>query len=332
MRTPARWSVGLLLAATLSLAACSANDPVDPVSSPPSTADGAYPVVVETKFGPVTVESAPQRVVALGWGDAETALALGVQPVGASDWLGFGGDGVGPWSEGLYSASPTIVGTMEPSFEEIAALRPDLILDVRSSGDSERYARLTAIAPTIGVPVDGDAYLTNSDQQVRMIAAALGQVEAGEALIAQVEAAFQSARQAHPDWAGLTATAATRSSESWGAYVEGSDRVIFLERLGFVQSPAIAALKPNEGALGFSVSVSAERLDLFDADLVVAFPIWIPTTDITDDPGWRAIPAIAAGHDVVIDGDLSNAYSVGTVPGILYALQHIVPLIADALA
>jgi iron complex transport system substrate-binding protein len=38
--------------------------------------------------------------VALGWSDAETALALGVQPVGASDWLAFGGEGVGPWAEG----------------------------------------------------------------------------------------------------------------------------------------------------------------------------------------------------------------------------------------
>jgi iron complex transport system substrate-binding protein len=320
------------LVATLSLAACSSPAGDDPGPSPDQSSGGAYPAVVETKFGPVTVQSAPQRVVALGWGDAETALALGVQPVGASDWLGFGGDGVGPWSQGLYSAAPTIIGTMEPSFEQIAALRPDLILDVRSSGDEERHTRLAAIAPTIGVPVGGDAYLTSSDQQVRMIAAALGQPELGEDLIEQVDSAFQTARSAHPDWAGLTATAATRTSEAWGAYVAGSDRVIFLERLGFAQNPAIAALKPNEGSLGFSVDVSAERLDLFDADLVVAFPIWIPTTDITEDPQWLAIPAVAAGHDVVIDGDLSSAYSVGTVPGILYALDNIVPLIATALA
>lgn len=45
---------------------------------------------VPTKFGEVTIPAEPKRVVALGWGDAETALALGVQPVGASDWLAFG--------------------------------------------------------------------------------------------------------------------------------------------------------------------------------------------------------------------------------------------------
>ena len=53
---------------------------------------GAFPVTVSTAFGDVTVEEEPTRVVALGWSDAETALALGVQPVGASDWLAFGGD------------------------------------------------------------------------------------------------------------------------------------------------------------------------------------------------------------------------------------------------
>src|SRR6187551_1330946 len=79
----------------------------------PATASGAFPVTVGTAFGDVTVEEQPVRVVALGWSDAETALALGVQPVGASDWLGFGGEGVGPWAKGLYEKAPTILGTQE---------------------------------------------------------------------------------------------------------------------------------------------------------------------------------------------------------------------------
>ena len=48
-----------------------------------ASADGdaaAYPVTVATKFGDVTVEEALRRIVALGWGDAEVALSLGVQP------------------------------------------------------------------------------------------------------------------------------------------------------------------------------------------------------------------------------------------------------------
>src|SRR3978361_406368 len=79
-----------------------------------SGSSGAFPVTVGTAFGDVRVAAAPKRVVALGWGDAETALALGVQPVGASDWLAFGGEGVGPWAAGLYDAAPTIIDTLQP--------------------------------------------------------------------------------------------------------------------------------------------------------------------------------------------------------------------------
>ncbi|MDR1237816.1 MAG: iron-siderophore ABC transporter substrate-binding protein [Propionibacteriaceae bacterium] len=303
--------------------------PTDAVTTP---ASNAFPATVQTKFGAVTIPQQPVRIVALGWGDAETVLALGGQPVAASDWLGFGGEGVGPWSAGLYKQAPQILGTLELSYEEVAALQPDLILDVRSSGDEERYQRLASIAPTVGVPEGGDAYLTSIEQQVELISTALGKIAEGEALIEQLNAAFTKTAADHQQWKGLTLTAATRTSESWGAYITGSDRVTFLERLGFVQNPEIAALKPNEGALGFSVSLSSEQISLFDANLIVAFPIWIDTAEITDDPMWKQIPAVKSGHSVVIDGDLSQAYSVATVPGNLYALEHLVPLIEQALA
>ena len=117
---------------------------------------------VDTKFGQVEITDQPKRIVALGWGDAETVLSLGVEPVGASDWLAFGDEGVGPWLEGAYKTAPTILGTMELDYEQIAALEPDLILDVKSSGDEERYKRLSEIAKTIGVPEGGDNYLTSS--------------------------------------------------------------------------------------------------------------------------------------------------------------------------
>lgn len=317
---------------SVSLAACGtdgggSDETTEPAA--PATTDGAFPAVVETMFGEVTVEEEPERVVALGWGDAETALALGVQPVGASDWLAFGGEGVGPWAQGLYDEAPEIIETMEPSFEAIAALEPDLILDVKSSGDQARYDRLASIAPTIGVPEGGASYLTTTEQQLTMIATALGRQEEGEQLLADLEDTFAQARADHPEWEGLTATAATRTSEGWGAYVEGSERVDFLERLGFVQNPQIAEMEPD--ATGFSVSLSAERLDALDADLVVAFPIFIDTTEITEDPMFQQVPAVADGRAVVIDGDLANAYSLGTTLAQQYAVEQLVPMLEEAL-
>lgn len=300
-----------------------------PTESTSASAANAFPATVATKFGDVTVAEKPTRVVALGWGDAETALALGVQPVGASDWLNFGGEGVGPWAEGLYTTAPEIIGTLEPSYEKIAALQPDLILDVKSSGDQERYDRLKSIAPTIGVPAGGDSYLTNQTQQVTMIATALGEQDKGSALLEQVNAAFVAAAEKNAAWKGKTMSAVTKTADGWGAYIEGSERVTFMEQLGFVQNPKIAALEAN--ASGFSVSLSPENLDQVDADVIVAFPIFIETSKLTSDAAWKAVPAVTDGRAVVIDGDLASAYSLGTTLATTYAIEQLVPKIEDAL-
>lgn len=326
-----RLSIALVAAATLALSGCSGGQG----GSPQSTASGSgsiagtFPQTVQTAFGDVTIDQAPQRVVALGWGDAETALALGMQPVGASDWLGFGGEGVGPWVEGLYDQAPKIIETLEPSYEAIAALKPDLILDVRGSGDKDRHDRLAEIAPTVGIPEGGENYLTGMEEQTEMISTALGVPEKGDELVEQVDDAYAKAAAAHPEWKGKTVTAATKTSEGWGAYIEGGGRVETLERYGFTQNPAIAKLPVNAG--GFSVDISSEKLDVLDADLIVAFPIFLDSTAITEDPQWKKLDTVKAGHAVVIDGDISDAYSANSPLAALYTVKHLTPLLEKAL-
>ncbi|RLP08880.1 iron-siderophore ABC transporter substrate-binding protein [Propionibacterium australiense] len=310
------------------LTACSGTSSSDSQSSGQSSA-GSFPATVQTYFGDVTVESAPQRIVALGWGDAETVLSLGYEPVGASDWLAFGGDGVGPWAAGQYTTSPTILGTTELSYEQVAALEPDLILDVKSAGDQDRYDRLSQIATTVGVP-DADSlnYLTSTEKQLSTIAAALGVPEKGQQLQSELDQAISDA--ADSGWQGRTVSVAALTSTGWGAYVDGDTRLELLKQLGFTQNPDIAALPT--ASTGFSVDLSTEQLSALDADLIVAFPIYVETSRLTGDAAWQAIPAVQAGHAVVVDGDLSNAFSLGTVGSIQYALQNLTPRISEALA
>lgn len=334
-----KWALPTILVACSLFAACGSDDGGDAATTTAATSqtttaattdgDGAFPVVVPTAFGDVTIESQPERVVALGWGDAEIALSLGVQPIGASDWLGFGGEGVGPWSAGLYDTPPELIGTMEPSYEAIAALNPDLILDVRGSGDPDRHDRLAQIATTVGIPEGGEGYLTTTEQQTTMIAAALGVPDQGAALLADVDAKFAEVAAAHPDWKGKTISVVARTSEGWSAYIEGDGRVDFLLALGFTQNPQLLDMATS--ALGFTIDISQEQLSVLDADLIVAFPIFIESTEITNDPLWKNIPAVADGRVVLVDGDLSNAYSLATPTAQIYAIEHIEPLIAEAL-
>lgn len=310
-------------------AACGSSAPDQEASGGGSSQDDAnYPVTLETAFGDVTITERPERVVALGWGDAEDALALGVQPVGASDWLDFGGEGVGPWSAGQYDEPPTIIDTMEPEYEKVAALQPDLVLDVNSSGDAQRHETLSKIAPVVAVPPDGGEYSVDWRTQMTMISKALGKPDEGAKLIGEVDDLFAQKRSEFPQFEGKEIAVGSRTVNGWGAYVDTDQRVEFAEALGFVNSPRINALTEDS----FSVQVSDERIDLFDADLTVMFPIYVDPAEITEDPLLQRVPSVADGHLVVFDDEaVRKSFTTGSVPALTFALQNVPPILANAL-
>ena len=320
-----------LLAATVLVTSCGSGDTgssEDAAASSSPSGSGASPVTVETAFGPVEVPEEPERVVALGWSDAETALALGVQPVGASDWLGFGGEGVGPWAEGLYDEAPEIIETLEPSLEAIAALDPDLILDTRSPATQDRYDALSAIAPTIGQPEGVGPYQTTWQQQLDLVGQALGREEEAAELQAEVEQQFTEAAEANPQFEGTEVAVGAYTSEGFGAYVRGDTRVDFMEALGFTNEAAIQDLAGES----FSVSLSEEQVPLLDAPLTVVFPIFVDAAQITSNPLWQSLPSVQQGNALVLeDQTLVNAFSSGSALGTRYALENAVPLFAETL-
>ncbi|PZO60571.1 MAG: ABC transporter substrate-binding protein [Leifsonia xyli] len=320
-------AAGAVVAASLVLAGC-ASGSGSSESSSASSSDGAFPVSITTALGTTTIDSQPKRVVALGWGDAETALELGVQPVGASDWLAFGGDGVGPWLKDAYTKSPKIIQTLEPSYEDILKLNPDLILDVKSSGDKDRYDKLSAIAPTVAIPKGGENYLASTEQQTTMIAKALGKESEGKKLLSDLDDAYAAARKAHPDFEGKSAVVGAYSSEGFGAYASTDSRSSFMKNLGFTIPSAI----DKEAGKAFSVTLSDENLDLLDADLTLVLPIYVDASKAESDPLFQKVPSVEAGHFIVFDDkDVSSAFSMGTTAAIEWALDKLPAQFEDKL-
>jgi iron complex transport system substrate-binding protein len=321
-------AAGAVVAASLVLAGCASGSGSSTDSSSSGSSDAAFPVSITTGLGTTTIESAPKRVVALGWGDAETALELGVQPVGASDWLAFGGDGVGPWLKGAYAESPKIIQTLEPSYEDILKLDPDVILDVKSSGDKERYDKLSAIAPTVAIPKGGENYLASTEQQTTMIAKALGKESEGKKLLSGLDDAYAAARKAHPDFAGKTAVVGAYSSEGFGAYASTDSRSTFMRNLGFEIPKAIDEQAGKE----FSVHLSDENLDLLDADLTLILPIYVDASEASSNKLFQKVPSVEAGHAIVFDDkDVSSAFSMGTTAAIEWALDKLPAQFEDKL-
>ncbi|AGL20612.1 iron-siderophore ABC transporter substrate-binding protein [Actinoplanes sp. N902-109] len=320
------------VAATVALSACSTTGTEDDDSAAPAasgSSGAAFPVTVSTAFGDITIPKQPERVVTLGWSDAEVALALGVQPVGDADWLAFGGDGQGPWNQGKYTTPPTMVGTLEPDMEKIAALKPDLILDTRASGAKDRYDKLAALGvPVVDIPQGGTAYTTTWDQQLDMVGKALGKSAEAAKLKSDLAATFTSVAAANPAFTGKTVSAGVKTAQGWGAYVSGDGRVDFLQKLGFQDAPEVEALKKDN----FYINLSQEQVGLLDADLTTIFLIGVKADEVKSDKLLQAVPSVKAGHVVYLDDPaISNAFSSNSVLGLRYALDKVPPLLAAAL-
>ena len=313
-------AAGAVVAASLVLAGCASGSGSSTDDASASSSDGQFPVSITTALGTTKIDAQPKRVVALGWGDAETALELGVQPVGASDWLAFGGDGVGPWLKDAYTKSPKIIQTLEPSYEDILKLKPDVILDVKSSGDKDRYAKLSAIAPTVAIPKGGANYLASTEQQTTMIAKALGKESEGKKLLSGLDDAYAAARKAHPEFDGKSAVVGAYTADGFGAYASTDSRSTFMRNLGFTIPKAI----DEQAGKAFSVHLSDENLDLLDADLTLILPIYVDASKAESDPLFQKVPSVEAGHSIVFDDpDVSSAFSMGTTAAIEWALQKL---------
>jgi iron complex transport system substrate-binding protein len=208
-------------------------------------------------------------------------------------------------------------------------LEPDLIIGVSAGFDQAVYDRLSALAPTIARPADVAAYTVPRDRATRMIATALGRAEQGEALLRDADAAFADAVSAHPEFHGRTGAVVLPYDGIYGAYFPGDARGQFMAQLGFVVPGQLAARDDGDR---FFAEVSREQLGILDGDILVV---------LADDPAVRAVvesdvilqalPVVAGGGMVVPDTDTRGAMTANSVVSVRYALDNLVPALADAL-
>ncbi|MFD5830755.1 ABC transporter substrate-binding protein, partial [Lentzea sp. NPDC060358] len=114
---------------------------------------------VKTAMGDVDVPVRPKRVVVLDTGELDSALTLGVRPVGATHSASE--DGFPSYLPASGTKGIEEVGEIaNPDLETVASLKPDLILTSKVR-DGDRYEQLRAIAPTVMTESTGTAWKEN---------------------------------------------------------------------------------------------------------------------------------------------------------------------------
>ena len=331
MRTMMR-SLAAAAALVLSLstvAACGDDEPSGGSSG--GTAAGAFPVTITHKLGTAKIESAPRRIVALGEVDQDTLLALGITPVGMAELTGVQPDGLAPWTAPkLTGEKPKLLKAGEAGFnlEEIAALRPDLIL---AGGDfyiDKEYDKLSKLAPTV-------AYQTgpaeDAWQQIAVqTAKAVGREADGTKLVGDVDTKIAAVKTEHPELQGKGFAFTSVFPNGNLAVMKSKDdtSVKLLEQFGMKLPEQIAKL-PGDG---FAAELSMEKISVLDVDVLISHYNDDPATQkkIEGNKLFAGLDVVKRGSYVPIDLKAFWPLRTPTPLAVPYVIDNVVPKIAEA--
>lgn len=342
-----RRSLLTLLSATAAgtaLAACSTGAANEETAESPQSAGGSggskpgpFPVTVKHALGETTIEQAPTRIATLGWADQDTVLALGVVPIGAPKitWGGNKNE-----STDFFDAEVKRMGGKEPvrysdadgaPVDEIAKLRPDLIIATVSGVTKAEYAKLSKIAPVVAYP--GEAWGTSWQESLQLIGRALGRADKAKSLRSATEKVIKDGVAKYPELKGKTSAWITflpTDLSKFSVYTPQDARTRMMDAFGLAASPAVSKL--TKGSKKFFVDMSAEKSSTLDADVVVFYVDSAEQEKQTvKHPLLGKIPALKAGSYVASKDKVASLPMSSPTPlSIPIAVQDFLPELAAA--
>lgn len=293
------------------------------VQSEETSADETeYPITITHAYGETVIESKPERVVTLGWGNQDTVLALGVVPVGCSAAnYGYVTDHkLHEWTDEAFASlgeeNPNVFDDTDGfDYEAISDAAPDVILAAYSGMTEEEYEKLSAIAPV--VPFEETAWKTTWKEQTVRNATGMGMKSEGEALVKETEELIAEKVSEHPEFSGVKAGFFWISADDFStfyAYLPADPRASYLQDLGFELPDSIKELAGDGSE--FSVTLSRENVEqLSDIDLMVVYGDEALLEALQKDELMSQIPAIKNGAVVLLDS--TSRLAASTTPSIL---------------
>lgn len=288
-------------------------------------APGATPgsVTVTHLFGQTVIKEPPKRVVSAGYTEQDDLLAVGVVPIAVTNWFGDQPSAVWPWAAPkLGGAQPTVLNLDNGiPVDQIAGLKPDLIVAVNAGLDTDTYQKLSAIAPTVAQS-DGDAFFEPWKEQATTVGQAVFQADQMKSLIDGVDQKFTDIGKKNSQWTGKKAL--LMHGALWQGTVVATMagwRTDFLNQMGLVISDSIKPFGTDQRAI---IPRDHIKAVLDSADVV----IW--TTQNPDDQ--KAILA-----DPEVAGSLTTAQNrhifttKDQAGAIAFASPLSYPVIADQL-
>ena len=274
-------------------------------------------------FGETVIKEPPKRVVSAGYTEQDDLLALGVVPIAVTNWFGDQPFGVWPWAQQKLGAARPVVLSLDNGIQvdQIAGLKPDLIVAINAGVDADTYQKLSAIAPTVPQS-GGDAFFEPWKDQATAVGQAVFQADQMKSLIDAVDKQFTAVAQKNPQWKNKKAL--LMQGVLWQGTIVATVagwRTDFLTEMGLVIADSINPFATDHRAV---IPRDHIKAVLDSADVV----IW--TTESPDDqkalladPDVAAAQATTQNRHIFTFKDLAGA--------IAFASPLSYPLVADQL-
>ncbi|WOC78149.1 iron-siderophore ABC transporter substrate-binding protein [Stutzerimonas frequens] len=285
----------------------------------------ALPAMAETRqvqdaFGnAVSVPAEPKRVITLSEIDLDTALALGVTPVGTIN--GRGQAAPPRYLDGRLPAGIEVVGDIDnPNLETLLELEPDLILT--GPVKPEQLAILNEIAPTLIT----FSWARSWQESMQRTAQALNRETEAKAVLERYWTRVEEARKRLADHQGETLSIVRWNPKGPSYMFLEAFSSSVVEDIGLVRPP-----HQQDPGHTHSMALSLESLELLDADWLVIGTLATSGEAVEamhqaeQTPAFRQLSAIQAKRFGAVDGSLWT--SLGGPMGALQVIEDIEALL-----
>ncbi|MEU1125057.1 iron-siderophore ABC transporter substrate-binding protein [Streptomyces sp. NPDC005899] len=286
-------AASLLSLCALTLGACGSSEPE--TASDGSGSSGTTTHVTDATGTKVDVPAEPKRVLALSEMDLDSALVLGVEPVGLT--AGRGQKGAPAYLAEQAKGIPVVGAVTGPDIEKVVQAKPDVIL-AGQMADEQVLAQLRTIAPTV-VTIDGTKDWKKS---LELTGRTLGKANEAAKFLAGYDAKAAALKADLGAQAGASVSVARYSAKGTAVMQQGVFISDVLKDLGFTR-PGIQ----NDKGEGHSTPLSDENLQEIDGDWLFIGTLDAGAdahllTELSKKPAYQQLGAVKEKHATAVDG------------------------------
>ncbi|GEM44686.1 ABC transporter substrate-binding protein [Deinococcus cellulosilyticus] len=248
--------------------------------------------LIQHAMGETCVPKEIKRLVVLDTGELDSALALGVKPVGAVQAVGGFPAYLKDRTEGI-----TPVGTIaEPNLEKILALKPDLILSSKLR-HGNIYNQLSKIAPTVMAEAVGVVWKDN----LKLNAQALNKTKAYQLLMNNYNNRILKIQ-------GQLKKARVNTTISMIRFVPGQTRIMLQDNfIGTILRDVKLPRPKSQNKAGFMDVATPESIPLMDGSYIFYSAYGpseaTPMKDYLQSPLWKNLSAVKNGRAKEVNDD-----------------------------